>query len=55
MGAALSPVGTYRIERRIVGVREAALGTLYDPQYFHRDWAIHGSDSLPAWQPRLRA
>ena len=46
---ALTPVGTYRIERRIVGVREADLGTLYDPQYFHRGWAIHGSESVPAW------
>ena len=45
---ALTPVGTYRIERRIVGVREAPLGTLYDPQYFHHGWAIHGSHSVPA-------
>ena len=45
---ALTPVGTYRVERRIVGVRRADLGTLYDPQYFYRGWAIHGSDSVPA-------
>ena len=45
---ALTPVGTYTIERRIVGVREADLGTLYDPQYFHRGWAVHGSDSVPS-------
>lgn len=45
---ALTPVGTFRVERHIVGVREAPLGTLYDPQYFHRGWAIHGSDSVPA-------
>ena len=48
LARALTPVGTYRIERRIVGVRNAALGTLYDPQYFYRGWAIHGSDSVPA-------
>jgi len=45
---ALTPVGYYRIQRRIVGVREADLGTLYDPQYFYRGWAIHGSNSVPA-------
>ena len=47
-GRALTPVGTYRIERRIVGVREAPLGTLYDPHCFHRGWAVHGSNSVPA-------
>lgn len=45
---ALTPVGTYRIQRRIVGERNADLGTLYDPQYFYRGWAIHGSNSVPA-------
>ena len=46
---ALSPVGWYTITRRIVGVREADLGKLYDPQYFYRGWAIHGSNSVPAY------
>jgi lipoprotein-anchoring transpeptidase ErfK/SrfK len=45
---ALTPVGYYKIERRILGVRVADLGTLYDPQYFYRGWAIHGSNSVPA-------
>ncbi len=45
---ALTPTGYYRIERRIVGIREADLGKLYDPQYFYRGWAIHGSNSVPA-------
>ena len=45
---ALTPVGTFTIERRIVGERKADLGVLYDPQYFHRGWAIHGSNSVPA-------
>lgn len=45
---ALSPVGYYRIQRRIVGERHADLGTLYDPQYFYQGWAIHGSNSVPA-------
>lgn len=45
---ALTPAGYYTIERRIVGVRKADLGILYDPQYFYKGWAIHGSDSVPA-------
>lgn len=46
---ALTPVGWYKVQRRIVGVREADLGTLYDPQYFYRGWAIHGSNSVPSF------
>jgi peptidoglycan hydrolase-like protein with peptidoglycan-binding domain len=46
---ALSPVGWYTIERVIRGPHVADLGTLYDPQYFYRGWAIHGSNSVPAY------
>ena len=46
---ALTPVGRFTVERRVRGVREADLGTLYDPQYFYRGWAVHGSDSVPAY------
>ncbi len=46
---ALTPVGDYRIQRRIVGVREADLGILYDPLYFYSGWAIHGSNSVPSY------
>ncbi len=45
---ALTPVGYYTVQRRIVGERKADLGSLYDPQYFYRGWAIHGSNSVPA-------
>jgi lipoprotein-anchoring transpeptidase ErfK/SrfK len=45
---ALTPTGYYKIQRRIVGERKADLGTLYDPQYFYKGWAIHGSNSVPA-------
>ena len=37
------------IERRIEGVRIAPLGTMYDPMYFYRGFAIHGSPSVPPW------
>ena len=46
---ALTPVGYFRVQRRIVGERKADLGTLYDPQYFYKGWAIHGSNSVPAY------
>lgn len=44
----LTPVGHFRIERRIRGVRKAPLGTLFDPMYFYRGWAVHGSNHVPA-------
>lgn len=46
---ARTPVGSFSIERRIPGLREAALGTLYDPLYFYRGFAVHGSPSVPAY------
>ncbi|MFN2537135.1 MAG: peptidoglycan-binding protein, partial [Mycobacteriales bacterium] len=46
---ALTPIGHYVIQRRIVGVRVADLGTLYDPEYFYKGWAIHGSSSVPGY------
>jgi hypothetical protein len=42
-----TPVGEFRVERTIVGVRESRLGTLYDPLYFYGGYAIHGSGSVP--------
>lgn len=46
---ALTPVGYYKVQRRIRGERIADLGTLYDPEYFYKGWAIHGSNSVPAY------
>jgi len=45
----LTPVGWFKIQRRIRGERKADLGILYDPMYFYRGWAIHGSNSVPAY------
>ncbi|MGH3926698.1 MAG: L,D-transpeptidase family protein [Pseudonocardiaceae bacterium] len=42
-----TPVGTFRVNRRIRGVRVADLGTLYNPMYFYGGYAIHGSTSVP--------
>jgi hypothetical protein len=45
---AATPPGHYSIKREVDGVREAPLGTLYRPKYFHGGIAIHGSGSIPA-------
>lgn len=46
---ALTPVGTFSIQRRISGLRDGALGGMYDPMYFYHGWALHGSNHVPAW------
>jgi lipoprotein-anchoring transpeptidase ErfK/SrfK len=46
---ALTPAGHFEIERRVEGLRDAPLGVLYNPMYFLRGWAIHGSNSVPAY------
>jgi peptidoglycan hydrolase-like protein with peptidoglycan-binding domain len=45
---AITPPGSYTINREIDGVREAPLGTLYRPKYFNGGIAVHGSGSIPA-------
>ena len=42
-----TPRGTFKIERKIRGVRRASLGNLYYPSYFYGGVAIHGSSSVP--------
>ena len=42
-----TPRGTFRVTRKIFGVRHAPLGALYYPSYFHGGVAIHGSNSIP--------
>jgi len=44
-----TPRGSFRISRKINGVREATLGNLYYPSYFYGGVAIHGSNSIPAF------
>ena len=44
---AFTPTGSFRIERKIDGVRVSHLGELYRPGYFYRGWAVHGSNSVP--------
>ena len=47
-GVAVTPSGSFRVERRLRGLRKSRLGVLYDPLYFHGGYAIHGSPSVPA-------
>lgn len=42
-----TPRGTFKITRKINGVRKATLGSLYYPNYFYQGVAIHGSNSIP--------
>lgn len=45
---AATPAGRFEIVREIDGLREAPLGTLYRPKYFHGGIAIHGAGQIPA-------
>ncbi|WP_232835709.1 L,D-transpeptidase family protein [Actinocorallia populi] len=44
-----TPRGNFRVERKIRGVRVAPLGTLYNPIYFYRGYALHGSPNVPLY------
>jgi peptidoglycan hydrolase-like protein with peptidoglycan-binding domain len=46
---AYTPVGRFTVERKIPGNHIAPLGTLRDPLFFYRGWAIHGAASVPAY------
>ena len=46
---AYTPVGTFSVERKVAGDERAPLGTLHNPMYFFKGWAIHGSPSVPAY------
>lgn len=42
----VTPVGTWTVERQIEGIRDAPLGRIYWPSYFHGGIAVHGSGSI---------
>jgi lipoprotein-anchoring transpeptidase ErfK/SrfK len=46
---ARTPQGSFRIYRKIDGIRVSRLGVLYRPAYFYGGYAIHGSDSVPVY------
>ncbi|MGH9164812.1 MAG: L,D-transpeptidase family protein [Acidimicrobiales bacterium] len=45
---AVTPGGSFRVGRKIKGLRVSRLGKLYNPLYFNGGIAIHGSPSVPA-------
>lgn len=48
-GIAVTPSGTFRVQRQIAAWRKADLGQLYYPKYFNGGIAIHGAYSIPAY------
>jgi peptidoglycan hydrolase-like protein with peptidoglycan-binding domain len=46
---AYTPVGRFTVIRKISGDHKAPLGTLRNPIYFYRGWAIHGAANVPAY------
>jgi peptidoglycan hydrolase-like protein with peptidoglycan-binding domain len=48
-GVARTPRGSFEIERRIDGLREAPLGRMYRPLYFKGGFALHGSSNVPGY------
>lgn len=46
---AVTPGGSFRVSRKINGLRVSRLGKLYNPLYFNGGIAIHGAPSVPAY------
>ena len=42
-----TPGGVFRFNRRVEGVRESALGGMFNPVYFNYGIAIHGAKNVP--------
>jgi N-acetylmuramoyl-L-alanine amidase len=42
-----TPEGRFRVFRRVEGIDQSPLGRLWNPLYFHRGYAIHGSTTVP--------
>jgi hypothetical protein len=46
-GISNTPGGVYSVEREVAGIRQSALGGMYDPVYFNYGIAIHGALNVP--------
>lgn len=46
-GYAITPVGRYRVYRRVHGWDPGPLGSLYKPLYFYGGIALHGASTVP--------
>ena len=47
IGWSITPGGVYDVDRLIEGVRQSALGGMWDPAYFNYGIAIHGAMNVP--------
>ena len=47
IGVSITPGGVYDYDRMIEGVRQSALGDLWNPAYFNYGIAIHGAMNVP--------
>lgn len=46
---AVTPLGRFKVIRKIDGWRKSPLGRLYYPLYFHNGTAIHGNPAVPTF------
>jgi lipoprotein-anchoring transpeptidase ErfK/SrfK len=46
---AYTPTGRFTVYRKVDGIVEAPLGSLYMPLYFDEGWAVHGAASVPGY------
>jgi peptidoglycan hydrolase-like protein with peptidoglycan-binding domain len=44
---AVTPLGSFRVQRKLPGWRKSDLGLLWKPAYFDGGYAVHGSPSVP--------
>jgi hypothetical protein len=47
IGWSITPGGVYDFDRMVVGLRQSALGGMWDPAYFNYGIAIHGAMNVP--------
>jgi hypothetical protein len=47
IGVSLTPGGVFRFDRMVEGLRNSALGGMWDPAYFNYGIAIHGALNVP--------
>ncbi|MFI6817709.1 L,D-transpeptidase family protein [Nonomuraea sp. NPDC050328] len=48
-GYAVTPLGDYRVFRRVHGWDRGPLGSMYKTMYFNHGIALHGSKTVPRW------
>ena len=46
---AVTPRGRFTVYRAVDGQVTNSLGQLWRPRFFHRGFAVHGSQNIPPW------